>query len=94
MRVNVKFFGLLRLDLGRWGDELTVSDGSTVWEVLEALVEKNGEVFRNYIYDEHGQVREHITFQINGKNVKTLMGFDTALKEGDSLLILPPFGGG
>jgi molybdopterin converting factor small subunit len=39
-------------------------------------------------------VHGFLSFLVNGKNINVLQGFDTELKQGDTVAILPPVGGG
>ena len=94
MRTSVKFFALLRDIVGSWEIELTIPEGTTIGEALEGLAKRYGKRFREYVYDEKGGVRGHLIFLINGESINALKGFETVLREGDSLVILPPVGGG
>ena len=66
----------------------------TIGELLTRLTEKYGEKFREYLYDERGTVQSFLSILVNGKSIYVLQGLDTELKEGDSVAILPPVGGG
>lgn len=94
MRVNIKFFALLRDIVGRWNVELSIPEGTTVGEALDGLAKRYGRRFIEYVYDEKGGVRGHLIFLINGESINALRGFETVLREGDFLVILPPVGGG
>ena len=94
MRVNVKFFAALRDIVGDWSMELSLPEGTTVGETLEILTKKYGERFRDYVYDRKGEVQEYLIFLVNGESIHAMKGFKTSLREGDSLVIMPPIGGG
>lgn len=94
IHVTVKFFALLREIVGEWRVELPLPEGATVGEALKVLAERYGGRFRDYIYDGEGRVRDHLIFLINGESIRALRGFETVLREGDTLVILPPVGGG
>ena len=94
MRINVKFFATLREIVGEWNIELSLPEGTTVDGVLRSLVKQYGERFRNYTYDEKGVIHDYLIFLINGESIYAMKGFETILSEGDSLIILPPIGGG
>jgi molybdopterin synthase sulfur carrier subunit len=94
MRINVKFFAVLRDIVGDWSIDLSLPEGITVGETLESLAKQYGERFRSYVYDEKGSVQDYLIFLINGESIHAMKGFETPLKEGDSLVILPPIGGG
>jgi molybdopterin synthase sulfur carrier subunit len=94
MKVEVKFFTSLREITGKKADEIPLQTVSTVEELLNLLSEKYGEKFREYIYDKKGNVQDFLSFLVNGRNINVLQGFDTELKQGDIVAIIPPVGGG
>jgi MoaD family protein len=94
MRVTVKFFTALREIVGKREEELEFSRGTTVKELLKHLSESYGQPFKEYIYSEKGRAKSHLQFLINGKSIATLKGFETKLKDGDKIAIIPPIGGG
>ena len=94
MKVEVKFFTSLREITGKKVDKVQVQNIITVEELLTQLSKKYGKEFREYLYNEKGQVRSHLSILVNGKSTNVLQGLDTELKEGDTVAILPPVGGG
>ena len=94
MKVTVKFFTTLREIVGKKEEEFEFSKGTTIKEVLRHLSESYGRTFKEYIYNEKGRIKSHLEFLINGKSITTLQGFETKLKDGDKIAIIPPVGGG
>lgn len=94
MKVTVKFFTNLRELTGKGQEEMEVPSVITVEELLGHLSKKYGHQFTEYVYDEKGSVRSYLQFLINGRSITTLQGFETRLKEGDKVAIIPPVGGG
>lgn len=94
MRVTVKFFTTLREIAGIGEEEIESLSVITVEELLNLLSKKYGRPFIDYVYDETGKVRSYLQFLVNGRNITTLQGFETRLKEGDRVAIIPPVGGG
>jgi molybdopterin synthase sulfur carrier subunit len=94
MKVEVKFFTSLREITGKKSDEIQLQNVITVEELLTLLSEKYGKKFREYIYNKKGKVQDFLSFLVNGKNINVLQGFDTELKQGDIIAIIPPVGGG
>ena len=94
MKVEVKFFTSLREITGKKADEIQLQSVITVEELLTLLSEKYGKKFREYIYNKKGKVQDFLSFLVNGKNINVLQGFDTELKQGDTIAIIPPVGGG
>ena len=67
----------------------------TVEIVLEALKQRYGQPFVEYVYDrKSGAMKSFLQLLVNGKSSSTLSGLQTKLADGDILAILPPIGGG
>ncbi|MFB0500862.1 MAG: ubiquitin-like small modifier protein 1 [Candidatus Bathyarchaeia archaeon] len=94
MKVTVKFFTTLREITGKRKEEIKSSEDFTVDKLLEELSKNHGRQFINYVYDETGKVRSYLQFLVNGRSITTMQGFKTKLREGDSVAIIPPVGGG
>lgn len=94
MKVKARFFTRLREITKKREEEIEVEEKITLSEFLEILEKKHGEEFRKYLRNRMGAPRGTLQFLINGKNVRTLKGFETILKEGDVVAIIPPVGGG
>ena len=94
MNVKIKFFTSLREITGNKMVNLQLKNKISVEQLLSLLLEKYGQEFRDYVYNQEGKVQDFLSFLINGKNINNLQGFNTVLKEGDIIAILPPVGGG
>jgi len=94
MKVEVKFFTSLREITGRKVEEVQLENSITVEELLAELSKKYGKEFREYIYNQKGKVYDYLSILVNGKSTNTLQGLNTELKDGDTIAILPPVGGG
>ncbi len=94
MKVKVKFFTSLREITGKKEDEIQSPRTIRVKELLDSLSKKYGRKFTDYLYDEKGKVRTYIQILVNGRGINVLQGFETKLKEGDTIAIFPPVGGG
>ena len=94
MKVKIKFFTSLREITGNKMVNLQLKNKISVEQLLFLLLEKYGQEFRDYVYNQEGKVQDFLSFLINGKNINNLQGFNTILKEGDIIAILPPVGGG
>ena len=94
MNIKIRFFTSLREITGKKVDEIQSQNAITVEELLTLLSEKYDENFTEYVYTKRGTVQDFLSFLVNGKNINVLQGFDTELKQGDTVAILPPVGGG
>jgi MoaD family protein len=95
MKVNVKFFALVRELTDKREEVVDLDEMATVRTLLAKLVEEYGGKLRDYLFDpESKEPRGHLQFLVDGRNIALIQGLDTVLNEGSSLAILPPVSGG
>lgn len=94
MRVRVRimaplYFGLDSVD--QISLDLNLEDGSTVEDVMNIL----NTIYRGFKDKviKNGKVLEMHDILVNGRSIDFLDGLRTRLKDGDSILIVSPFGG-
>jgi molybdopterin synthase sulfur carrier subunit len=76
------------------GDEATVeADGVTVGDILTSLVEKHPDT-RGHLFGDDGELNRYVNVYLNDEDVRVLDGLETAIDEGDSVVILPAMAGG
>lgn len=81
--------------IGQRLTEIDLPDGSTVEDFLTYLRERWGEELSNRIFEPDSEaVLPYVRIMVNGQTIEFLEGMQTALKEGDEVLILPPVSGG
>lgn len=68
-------------------------DGTTVEEVLAALSDEYPET-KKALFDESGQLRSFINIFVNENNIKNLQGYQTTVKDGDEIMLIPAIAGG
>ena len=73
-------------------DEVPVS-GDTVGDVIESL-ERSFPGIKDRLCDEKGTVRRFINVYANDEDIRFLDNLKTALKDGDSISIVPAIAGG
>ena len=73
-------------------DEVEV-DGSSVEEALDSLCTKFIELKPN-LFDENGIVRNFINVYLNDDDIRYADGMNSAVKDGDSIQIVPSVAGG
>jgi len=91
IRVTLKLFGGLRRLRGSSFEERSVAADSTV-EDLWAGLEREAPELVERLRD--GVARGYLHVLLNGRNVVFLDGPETRLRDGDTVAVLPPIGGG
>jgi molybdopterin synthase sulfur carrier subunit len=95
IEVTVKVIGHLTKYLRGNTIEIQVRNGSTVRELLKILINEYGEEFGNEIMTPDGNdLAPYYKILIDGRNVKLISDFNTILKEGQVIIIMPPIAGG
>jgi molybdopterin converting factor small subunit len=89
--IQVRIPGPLRTYCG--GASQLLLQAVTVREALAELERRNPRLYGN-VCDETGAVRRHINVFVNSSDIRDCEGFDTPLKSGDQLIILPAVSGG
>lgn len=68
-------------------------EGNNVREVIRALADEYPET-KNAIFEEDGTPRAFINIFVGDSNIKGLQGFDTPVKDGDEIMLIPAIAGG
>jgi molybdopterin converting factor small subunit len=93
LRIRVTAVGVLSRGLPG-GQECIEGQGFTVGGMLDALVARHGALLAEEIY-EGNKLRERLVILVNGRNVLSLPGgLQTALGDGDEVLITTVVPGG
>lgn len=91
MAVTVLIPTTLRSFTGR-RSEITL-EGNSVREVIQALADEYPET-KKAIFEEDGTPRAFINIFVGENNIKKLQGFDTPVKDGDEIMLIPAIAGG
>ncbi|MGB9676177.1 MAG: MoaD/ThiS family protein [Candidatus Bathyarchaeales archaeon] len=96
MKVKVEYVGHIKNIIGSVREEeVEISEGASVADLLMALSEKYGEAFKKAIYDRIGaDVKPNYIVTVNGYLLNQLKGVETKLKNGDHVILLPIVSGG
>ncbi|MDQ3572992.1 MAG: MoaD family protein [Actinomycetota bacterium] len=88
---TVKIPPVLRPQTG--GEGSVDADGATVGEVLDSLVGSHPET-RSQLFSDDGQLNRYVNVYLNDEDVRVLDGLETAIDDGDTVVILPAMAGG
>ena len=76
------------------GDKAEITaQGKTVKEALESLRGAHAEL-ASRLFDDKGALRRYVNFYLNEQDIRDLKGADTAVKDGDTITIMPAIAGG
>src|ERR671928_452376 len=76
------------------GDQQEISvDASTVGEALDKLTGEHAEL-RRHLYSEQGALRNFVNVYVNDEDIRHAQRLDTAVKDGDTISIIPAIAGG
>lgn len=75
------------------GERAVDSTGANVAELIESLESAHSGI-KDRLIDEHGGLRRFVNLYVNDEDVRFTGGLDTALSEGDTVVILPAVAGG
>lgn len=67
--------------------------GATVGEAMTALVACHPDL-KKHLYTDEGKLRAFVNVYVNDEDIRYLQKDETALKEGDSISIVPSIAGG
>jgi len=67
--------------------------GSSVGEVLRALTTEHPAT-EEQLFGEDGDLNRYVNVYLNDEDVRVLNGLDTAVADGDTVVILPAMAGG
>ena len=92
MKVKVEVYGYLRDLMGWKSTELDLVEDSTVGQLLELLVDQRPEV-KELIFEGEG-LKSYLKVLVDGRDCRLLGGLRAKLKDGSTVSIFPPAGGG
>ncbi len=82
---------VLRPSVG--GEKELSAEGSSVGQILQSVVVSHPET-QSQLFSADGGLNRYVNVYLNDEDVRVLDGLDTAVGEGDVLVILPAMAGG
>jgi MoaD family protein len=93
VRVNVKYFGPVYVATGVREEQIALPEKTTIEELL-VLLDKRYDKLHSYLFDQKGDLIDYLSISVNGVYITNMKKFDTLLKDGDLIFLMPPIGGG
>ena len=75
------------------GEKQVSASGENVGEVLKDLA-ANHPATQSQLFSAEGELNRYVNVYLNDEDVRVLDGLDTAVGDGDTLVILPAMAGG
>lgn len=94
MRIKFQFEAQLRQAAQSGARELELDDGTNLLDALQTLAEQSGAEFAERLLNSDHEPRRSILLFINDEPVQQAAAAQTALKDGDRVLLFPPISGG
>jgi molybdopterin synthase sulfur carrier subunit len=88
---TVKIPPVLRASVG--GAKEVEASGASVGDVLRSLAEQHPAT-ESQLFSEEGDLNRYVNVYLNDEDVRVLDGLETAVKDGDTVVILPAMAGG
>jgi MoaD family protein len=88
---TIKIPPVLRASVG--GEREVSADGDNVGEVLRDFADAHPAT-ASQLFSEDGQLNRYVNVYLNDEDVRVLDGLETAVANGDTVVILPAMAGG
>jgi molybdopterin synthase sulfur carrier subunit len=88
---TIKIPPVLRASVG--GEKEVDASGENIGAVLRALAETHPAT-QSQLFSTDGELNRYVNVYLNDEDVRVLDGLDTAVGDGDTLVILPAMAGG
>ncbi|MBY9001663.1 MAG: MoaD/ThiS family protein [Candidatus Heimdallarchaeota archaeon] len=76
------------------GEKQFTMEAESVEDLLNKLLELYGKELRDELFDKLGKIKSIYRIIVNGRNINLLDGFQTKLKDEDTLVLMPAIAGG
>ncbi len=88
---TVRIPPVLRASVG--GEKQLEAAGESVGEILRSVVASHPDT-QSQLFAADGELNRYVNVYLNDEDVRVLDGLDTAVTQGDTLVILPAMAGG
>jgi MoaD family protein len=92
VRVEIKYYGLVFEATNVREEKVDLPENSSVRGLLQLLVLRYKKL-KKYLYNNF-QLVDYLMIAVNDVDIVSLDKYDTVLREGDKVYLMPPIGGG
>jgi len=86
-RVRVRYLGIIQRIVGTSEEEMEITPGTKVRDLLQILKKKYGGEMKNALEDNH-MLAANATILIDGRNAETIQGLDTPLEHAHDVQVV------
>ncbi len=86
-RVRVRYLGIIQRIVGKSEEEMEITHGTKVRDLLQILKKKYGGEMKNALEDNH-MLAANATILIDGRNAETIRGLDTLLEHAHDVQVV------
>jgi MoaD family protein len=94
LSIKLRYFANVREATKKDAEIVILPKKTNLKKLMKLLSEKYPTNLKNYMFDETGNPINFLSYFINGRNIHTLQGFHTIIKDGDLITIVPSILGG
>jgi molybdopterin synthase sulfur carrier subunit len=94
MKVDVQFLASIRVIAGEHDIWFEIHPGDTVESLIKVLESRFGTAFKDAVGNPFEDENPKIRILVNGRDIDFLQGAKTELREGDTVVLIPPVAGG
>ena len=95
MKIKVHYISLVKSYTKTSQEEFNLAESSVLSDVLDNIADKYGKPFTSEVYDPNKQeMKSTFVAMVNGVLMDQLKGVNTALKDGDSIILMSLMTGG
>lgn len=91
MHIYVKYYNIVQKKLGKKEDKISLKKGSTIYDLVDKLIEKNGKKVKEILLDDENEIKSYIKIYLNNK---LLYEYDLKLSDQDTVNIFMAVAGG
>ncbi len=93
-KVHVKFLSGFKEAVKKESVDVSINEGTTVEDLLKGLCNQFGESLRGLIFKNGASIAGNLIIFVNGRNIFTLKGLKTELRDKDHIILSTPVAGG